>query len=94
MFIQQQGCLFCAGNSDLCKGNLGGQKTYMNPSVLTTLFVLETKSQTGNSASETFRFDADAVYCQLAAGTDKSYGFKHFPVPGHMSHSLKIMSSS
>jgi hypothetical protein len=53
----------------------------MNPSVLITLFVLETKSPTDNSTSETFRFDGDAVYCLLAEGIDKAFGLNTFPCP-------------
>jgi hypothetical protein len=57
------------------------EKQYMNPSILITLLVLETKRLTDNSTAETYSFDADAVYCLLATGIDKSFGLSTFPWP-------------
>ena len=57
------------------------EKQYMNLSVVITLLVLETKSLTDNYTAETFSFDADAVYCLLATGSDKSFGLSTFPCP-------------
>lgn len=57
------------------------EKQYMNPRLLITLLVLETKSLTDNSTAKTFCFDADAVYCLLATGIDKSFALCTFPCP-------------
>ena len=53
----------------------------MNPRLIVTLLVLETKSMTDNSTAKTFGFDADAFYCLLATGTDKSFGLSTFLCP-------------
>jgi hypothetical protein len=50
------------------------EKQYMDPTVLITLLVLDTKSLTDDSTAETFSFNADAVYCLLATGIDKLFG--------------------
>jgi len=57
------------------------EKQYMNPRLIVTLLVLETKSMTDNSTAKTFGFDADAFYCLLATGTDKSFGLSTFLCP-------------